>query len=103
MTDEKQPIEDATPATVAAQQPVKGIEEIAEEVVRFPGGGTALLRSDKLFHWAQKSSLWPLTFGLACCAVTWGFRPILMLKALRPDYIISHLRDVLPIVAAPAG
>lgn len=24
---------------------------------------------DKFVRWAQKSSLWPLTFGLACCAI----------------------------------
>jgi NADH-quinone oxidoreductase subunit B len=46
-----------------------GLEDIAEEVVRFPGGGLALLHADTLFHWAQTSSLWPMTFGLACCAI----------------------------------
>ena len=24
---------------------------------------------DHVFNWARKSSLWPLTFGLACCAI----------------------------------
>ncbi len=24
---------------------------------------------DNLVRWAQKSSLWPMTFGLACCAI----------------------------------
>ncbi len=24
---------------------------------------------DKVFNWARKSSLWPMTFGLACCAI----------------------------------
>ena len=26
-------------------------------------------RLDSLINWAQKSSLWPATFGLACCAI----------------------------------
>lgn len=29
----------------------------------------AVARADDLLNWARKSSIWPLTFGLACCAV----------------------------------
>uniref|UniRef100_A0A023FUK8 Probable NADH dehydrogenase [ubiquinone] iron-sulfur protein 7, mitochondrial n=1 Tax=Amblyomma parvum TaxID=251391 RepID=A0A023FUK8_AMBPA len=29
----------------------------------------ALARADDILAWARKTSLWPLTFGLACCAV----------------------------------
>jgi len=36
---------------------------------KFPGGGLILTTTKKLFAWSRKSSLWPLTFGLACCAI----------------------------------
>jgi NADH-quinone oxidoreductase subunit B len=31
--------------------------------------GFLLTHADKLFDWARTGSLWPMTFGLACCAV----------------------------------
>lgn len=31
--------------------------------------GYILTQVDKLVHWAQAGSLWPMTFGLACCAI----------------------------------
>jgi hypothetical protein len=31
--------------------------------------GFLLTSADSLFDWARTGSLWPMTFGLACCAV----------------------------------
>ena len=31
--------------------------------------GFVLTQADKLFDWARTGSMWPMTFGLACCAV----------------------------------
>lgn len=33
------------------------------------GEGFITTQADKLINWAHTSSLWPMTFGLACCAV----------------------------------
>lgn len=31
--------------------------------------GLILTQFDKVVNWARKSSLWPMSFGLACCAI----------------------------------
>ncbi|HOT82456.1 MAG TPA: NADH-quinone oxidoreductase subunit NuoB, partial [Candidatus Defluviicoccus seviourii] len=31
--------------------------------------GFVLTQVDKLVNWARTGSLWPMTFGLACCAI----------------------------------
>jgi len=36
---------------------------------KLSGNGYILSSLDKLVSWAQSNSLWPMTFGLACCAV----------------------------------
>jgi NADH-quinone oxidoreductase subunit B len=43
--------------------------ELAETVHQFPGGWIVTASVDKVLNWARKSSIWPVTFGLACCAI----------------------------------
>ena len=38
-------------------------------VEKLPGGTILLSTADLFINWARKSSIWPLTFGLACCAI----------------------------------
>lgn len=35
----------------------------------FQTQGFLLTKLDSIISWAQSNSLWPMTFGLACCAV----------------------------------
>lgn len=39
------------------------LEEYAE------AGGFLTTTVDSVFNWARKSAIWPMTFGLACCAI----------------------------------
>jgi NADH-quinone oxidoreductase subunit B len=39
-----------------------------EEIIE-SSGGVVTTTVDFLFNWARKSALWPMTFGLACCAI----------------------------------
>ncbi|HUK13482.1 MAG TPA: NADH-quinone oxidoreductase subunit B family protein [Thermoanaerobaculaceae bacterium] len=38
---------------------------------------------DTIFNWARRSSVWPLQFGLACCAIE-------MMAAMDPRYDLSR-------------
>ena len=38
-------------------------------IEKFPGGGIVLTTGESVLKWSKASSLWPLTFGLACCAI----------------------------------
>ncbi|GAC1305241.1 MAG: NADH-quinone oxidoreductase subunit B [Mucilaginibacter sp.] len=33
------------------------------------GGGIVITKMNDLLNWARLSSLWPLSFGIACCAI----------------------------------
>jgi NADH-quinone oxidoreductase subunit B len=45
--------------------------------------GYVLTSADKLFDWARGGSMWPMTFGLACCAVE-------MIHAYMPRYDLDR-------------
>ncbi len=45
------------------------VEQLFDTIQSFPGGWIAVTSTEKLFNWARKSSIWPVTFGLACCAI----------------------------------
>ena len=44
-------------------------EALADRLEHFPGGWLMVSSTEKIFNWARKSSIWPVTFGLACCAI----------------------------------
>ena len=59
---------------------IKGITgEIADK-------GFLVANLDKVVNWARTGSLWPMTFGLACCAVE-------MIHAYMPRYDLDRLGD----------
>lgn len=49
-----------------AHEQDESVARLAQEVQE---KGFLLTNADKLFDWARQGSMWPMTFGLACCAV----------------------------------
>ena len=47
----------------------KELVEVEEGTKIIPGANTIVTSLDKIFNWGRKSSIWPMTFGLACCAI----------------------------------
>ncbi len=45
------------------------IEGFLPRIRRFPGGSFVLTTVEWVFNWGHANSLWPLTSGLACCAL----------------------------------
>ena len=52
-------------------------------VNEMPGGQFFLAKLDDVARWAQSSSVWPLTMGLACCAIE-------MMTATASEYDIAR-------------
>jgi NADH-quinone oxidoreductase subunit B len=64
----------------AAQDMDLAAHMVAQEV---KDKGFVLTSADKLFDWARGGSMWPMTFGLACCAVE-------MIHAYMPRYDLDR-------------
>ncbi len=47
----------------------RALDGVADLVERLPGGGIMVTSLERLFAWARGNSVWPMTFGLACCAI----------------------------------
>jgi NADH-quinone oxidoreductase subunit B len=46
-----------------------GLEKQENNLIIDQGAGFVITSIDKLVNWARSGSLWPVTFGLACCAI----------------------------------
>jgi NADH-quinone oxidoreductase subunit B len=50
-------------------QPAELYARIDQEAGQEFGDSLVLTTLDKAINWARKNSIWPMTFGLACCAI----------------------------------
>ena len=55
--------------TLTTQQLVEWSEATVSFLERQLDANILTTNLDAFVNWARKSSLWPMTFGLACCAI----------------------------------
>lgn len=67
----------------AAPGPDPGLPQRTDPHVRDMSMGLRLLKLDDAVNWARANSLWPLTFGLACCAIE-------MMATMDPRFDLSR-------------
>src|SRR5438552_12234136 len=81
MTDEKNPFRTlAEPPRPPSLEPAKSEEDsIREELER----GILFTSVEKVVNWARANAIWPLGFGLACCAIE-------MMAIVGPRFDISR-------------
>ncbi len=48
---------------------VTSMVEVEEGIKIIPGANSIITSIDKIVNWGRASSMWPMTFGLACCAI----------------------------------
>ena len=53
----------------------------------------AITTLDRVYNWARAKSVWPMLFGLACCAIE-------MMATGTPDYDIARFGMVIPVLVA---
>jgi NADH-quinone oxidoreductase subunit B len=46
-----------------------GVVEVEKGIRVIPGANTVIATMDWLVNWSRLSSIWPMTFGLACCGI----------------------------------
>src|SRR3954465_4822461 len=63
------PIEDKDHLLQASQPPELYARIDSEPVPELGGEGLLLTTVGSAINWARKNSIWPMTFGLACCAI----------------------------------
>jgi NADH-quinone oxidoreductase subunit B len=51
------------------QRTNEGKMKVDEGMWVIPGTKALVTSLDKVINWGRKSSIWPMTFGLACCAI----------------------------------
>lgn len=44
-------------------------DDMVDYIEKIPGGAIITTTVDKVFNWGRESSLWYMSFGLACCAI----------------------------------